>query len=329
MRLSATAVHAVSSESNTVSAARTVADPNPTLNITTSDASLTQGETATITFTWSETVTGFADGDITTTGGTLASISGSGATYTATFTPTADSTTDGVITVGASVVTDADGNANSAGDALTMTVDTTPPYSGTGSLSLRYHMYGSRMGTFEVYVEDTSDNSFTRILEKVGEQHAGSATEWSLLSYDLMPSFYGKDVHIWFIQKVPDQTGETYHYRGDVGVDAITVTLDGSTTHYSCSSNTHTARWYEGRDHDSLSDAQSNTSWYTPSADTAQRRWKVCTGGPPGSTDTGPDKAYNNNSVTDYLYYEASSNPIPADDHWYPIRTKDAISIPS
>ena len=40
MRLSATAVHAVSSESNTVSAARTAG--GPTLNITTSDASLTE-----------------------------------------------------------------------------------------------------------------------------------------------------------------------------------------------------------------------------------------------------------------------------------------------
>lgn len=96
----------------------------PTLVITTNNSNLGVGDTAAITFTWSEIVTGFANDDITTTGGTLSTISGSGTTYTATFTPTASSTTNGVITVGSNVVVDTSSNANTSGDTLTMTVNT-------------------------------------------------------------------------------------------------------------------------------------------------------------------------------------------------------------
>ncbi|MDM3872603.1 retention module-containing protein, partial [Porticoccus sp. W117] len=91
----------------------------PVLAISTSDADLTAGETATITFTFTEVVSGFVDGDISVSGGTLGAISTSdgGVTYTATFTPTADSDGTATIAVADDSYADADGNLGT-GDSL-------------------------------------------------------------------------------------------------------------------------------------------------------------------------------------------------------------------
>ena len=66
----------------------------PTVAISSNQASLAAGQTATITFTLSEASSDFnwngTSGDITVTGGTLSNFQGSGTVYTATFTPTAD-----------------------------------------------------------------------------------------------------------------------------------------------------------------------------------------------------------------------------------------------
>jgi hypothetical protein len=87
----------------------------PTIAISSDAAALKVGETATLTFTLSESSSDFIASDVTATGGELSSFSGSGTTYTATFTPTADSTTDGVISVASSKFSDAAGNTNSDG----------------------------------------------------------------------------------------------------------------------------------------------------------------------------------------------------------------------
>ncbi len=64
----------------------------PPLTITLDDTALTAGETATVTFTFNEAVTGFDNSDITVEGGTLSAVTSAddGITWTATFTPTAD-----------------------------------------------------------------------------------------------------------------------------------------------------------------------------------------------------------------------------------------------
>ena len=100
----------------------------PTLAITSSVSAVKAGETATITFTFSEAPTGFDSSDITVTGGTLGTFSGNGTTRTATFTPTAgiDSTTAS-ITVAANGYTDAAGNNGGAGTTPMLTVDTKAP----------------------------------------------------------------------------------------------------------------------------------------------------------------------------------------------------------
>lgn len=101
----------------------------PTVAITSDKSAVKVGETATITLTFSEDPgTTFADVDITTTGGTLGTISGTGLTRAATFTPTANtqSGTAG-ITVASGNYTDAAGNNGGAGTTPSITIDTAAP----------------------------------------------------------------------------------------------------------------------------------------------------------------------------------------------------------
>ncbi|MES2276520.1 MAG: MBG domain-containing protein [Bacteroidota bacterium] len=105
----------------------------PTLIITSNASALKIGETAIITFTFTEDPGAtFAwngtTGDVTVTGGTLAAISGSGLTRTATYTPTAN-TNNGIagITVAASSYTDAAGNNGGAGTTPAISFDTKAP----------------------------------------------------------------------------------------------------------------------------------------------------------------------------------------------------------
>ena len=105
----------------------------PTLAITSNSAALKAGETATITFTFSEdpgaTFTWDGSvGDVQVSGGTLSAISGSGAIRTATFTPTA-STNSGAasISVAGAAWTDTAGNSGGAGTTPALTFDTLAP----------------------------------------------------------------------------------------------------------------------------------------------------------------------------------------------------------
>ncbi|ABM59850.1 Ig-like domain-containing protein [Verminephrobacter eiseniae] len=93
----------------------------PTVNVTISDARLTAGESATITFTFSERVTGFAKNaiDLSQANGTLGDLTPvgtDGTTWTATFTPTARlaRTTNNRLTLNLYNVRDAAGNAPAA-----------------------------------------------------------------------------------------------------------------------------------------------------------------------------------------------------------------------
>ena len=99
----------------------------PTLAITSNVSQLKAGETATITFTFSEDVQAFTAADVVTSGGTLGTLSGSGASYTATFTPTGNSTGAASITVKPGVYTDLAGNSGAGGNSPALTFDTLRP----------------------------------------------------------------------------------------------------------------------------------------------------------------------------------------------------------
>ena len=92
----------------------------PTAGIVVADSTLTAGETAPVTITFSEAVTGFTNADLTVDNGTLTAVSSSdgGVTWTATLTPAAE-LTDGtnLITLDNAGVLDAAGNSGSGATA--------------------------------------------------------------------------------------------------------------------------------------------------------------------------------------------------------------------
>jgi hypothetical protein len=102
----------------------------PTLAITSNVSAVKIGETATVTFTFSEAPTGFVAGDITTTGGTLSgfAVTGNPLVYTATFTPTPNQASGNAsITVASASYTDAAGNTGGAGATPAISIDTVAP----------------------------------------------------------------------------------------------------------------------------------------------------------------------------------------------------------
>ncbi|MBA6066551.1 DUF4347 domain-containing protein [Pseudomonas mosselii] len=103
----------------------------PTATITLSDTALKVGETATVTITFSEVVTGFTNTDLTVANGTLSGVSSSdgGKTWTATFTPTNNLTNaSNVITLNNAGVTDLAGNAGAGTtSSANYSIDTVRP----------------------------------------------------------------------------------------------------------------------------------------------------------------------------------------------------------
>ncbi|CAH0240591.1 hypothetical protein SRABI118_02704 [Massilia sp. Bi118] len=101
----------------------------PALTITSDASQLKIGQSATITFTFSEDPgASFSAADVSVSGGTLGPIAGSGLTRSATFTPSAD--TDGgvaAITVAGASYADKAGNAGTAGLAPSLHFDTLAP----------------------------------------------------------------------------------------------------------------------------------------------------------------------------------------------------------
>ncbi|MEJ8860153.1 cadherin-like domain-containing protein, partial [Variovorax robiniae] len=102
----------------------------PTVAITSNMAAVKAGQTALITFSFSEAPTGFTTSDIAVSGGAVTglAVTADPKVYTATFTPTANLASGSAsITVGASSYTDAAGNSGGAGTTPTIAIDTLDP----------------------------------------------------------------------------------------------------------------------------------------------------------------------------------------------------------
>ena len=98
----------------------------PTVAITGVPAAINSTSNLSVTFDWSEDVTGFAAEDVTVTGGTASAFSGSGDSYSLTVTPSGN--TDVVVTVTANTGTDGGGNTGPASaEVATATWDATAP----------------------------------------------------------------------------------------------------------------------------------------------------------------------------------------------------------
>ncbi|EJL6395691.1 tandem-95 repeat protein [Vibrio navarrensis] len=127
LNLSVTVTDDAGNAAAPVLASATLDTTQPTVSINSDKSTLKAGETASITFTLSESSSDFAESDITVTGGSLSNFAGSGSSYTATFTPDVDSNSAATINVAADVFTDAAGNSNTAASQLSMSVDSLVP----------------------------------------------------------------------------------------------------------------------------------------------------------------------------------------------------------
>ena len=119
--------------SNSTATNRTAA---PSLQISSSASALKAGETATISFVFSELPIGFEAGDISTSGGVLTglSVTADPKVYSATFTPTAGGSGSASIVVATGAYSDAAGNGGGGGTTQ-ITLDPTPVGNLTASLS--------------------------------------------------------------------------------------------------------------------------------------------------------------------------------------------------
>ncbi|MYM23000.1 DUF4347 domain-containing protein [Duganella sp. FT135W] len=102
----------------------------PTVAITSNVGAVKAGETATVTFTFSEQPVGFTASDVVTTGGVLSGLAPTAnpLVYSATFTPTAGiQNTAASITVASGAFTDLAGNAATAALTPPIAIDTLPP----------------------------------------------------------------------------------------------------------------------------------------------------------------------------------------------------------
>jgi len=104
---------------------RTYDGIKPTVTLSSGTSSVTNVSPFKVTATFSESVTGFASGDISVTNGSVSGFSGSGNTYDFYVTPAAN----GLVTVNvpANASQDSAGNGNAAATELTRTYDTNSP----------------------------------------------------------------------------------------------------------------------------------------------------------------------------------------------------------
>ncbi len=112
----------------------------PVGTITLSDSQLTAGETAQVTITFNEAVTGFSNSSLTVSNGTLSAVSSSdgGKTWTATFTPAAGIAASGnLIVLDNSGVTDLAGNTGSGSSSSpAFSIDSRPVETGTVTMAM-------------------------------------------------------------------------------------------------------------------------------------------------------------------------------------------------
>jgi len=155
----------------------------PTVAIASSRNSLNASQTATLTFTLSETPASFAQNNVSVSGGTLSNFSGSGTTYSATFTPTLNSPANGVVNVTNSSFSDTAGNQNSAAsNTSTLAIDSIAPT--VAISSSRTTLAGAQTASL-VFTLSESSTDFTASDVTVSggtlSNFAGSGTSYSAI----------------------------------------------------------------------------------------------------------------------------------------------------
>ena len=214
---------------------------NPSVTITADDTSLKSGQTATVTFTFSEAPTGFDASDITVSGGTLGAVSASSATvYTATYTPVANTQSiSGTILIAADTFTGS-GNNNLASNTLSITGDTlaptvtsidhqTPATAATNADSLVYRV----TFTEAVTAIDTADFSVTGSTATVTNvaSAGGNAYDITVSGGDLASANGTVSLAFASGQNITDTAGNALSVTTPSGTNNPSYTLDYHISH--------------------------------------------------------------------------------------------------
>ncbi len=203
----------------------------PTLAITSSASTLRAGETATITFTFSEDPgASFTSADVTVSGGVLGALNGTGPIRTATFTPTAGTDAGSAsISVAAGSYADAAGNLGGAGVSPALMVDTLAPAApsapdlAAGSDSGASNEDNLTRSTTPTLAGTAEPNSTVRLYDTDGATVLGTTTadgsgNWSITSATLADGAHT------LTTKAADATGNVS--AASAGLDLIVDTAE-------------------------------------------------------------------------------------------------------
>lgn len=215
----------------------------PTIAIVSSASSLSASQTATITFTLSESSANFDASDVTVSGGTLSNFSGSGTTYTALFTPTANSTINGVVSVASGTFSDAAGNTNADGSDTNnvLTFSRIPTISNeTHTLSVLVDK--SILGPSAILLKDLKETiTYTDgAITKHIVEYAGSTFDYDQIDSLITTVIRGGDFTAEFTREINDYLGTelniTYSAAvllvGVTNIDAVILAVAGADGNY-------------------------------------------------------------------------------------------------
>lgn len=191
--------------------------PTVTITSSTGTSTLKAGQTATITFTFSEDPgSSFTLSDVILSGGTAPALMGTGATRTMVFTPSANQTGTARINVAGGSYADAAGNPGAAASQLSLTFDTQPPGKPAVPTSLQGNV--TNVSTPRLMGSGAEANTTVTIYQGVSELTQVTADAYGFWEY-LLPS-QAQGTHA-FTVTYSDAAGNI-----SVRSDALNITID-------------------------------------------------------------------------------------------------------
>mgnify|MGYP001314466491 CR=1 FL=1 len=216
---------------------------------------------------------------------------------------------------------------------------------GEASFAWKYHMYGSEMGTLLMYWmtsdggSEVDDGTLTRITgddyqangsaapsdQIAGQQQTDDdvstvAGAWRDASIDLS-DFFGKTGRVVFLYiKVPGSTNNNSGYRGDIGLDNMAITINGTTTDLNeGTSNATSTLWWTVPSYGlSYSSVANCVSTFEGGTINWVRVVDIATNndggaflkhdGDTGSSTTGPSQSARGDAGYYYIYAETTAN---------------------
>ncbi|QOZ37283.1 hypothetical protein XH92_41830 [Bradyrhizobium sp. CCBAU 53421] len=206
----------------------------PTVSVSADHATLLAGQTAVVTFTFSEAVSGFALGDVSVAGGTLGSlvhvgVNGAGQDiYTAAFTPDVTNAEAGSVQVNASSYNDTAGNAGGASNTVTFTGDTLAPTVSVtlnpdavlaGDLSVATFTFSEAVSGFTLAATTVHGGALSNLVH-VGLNSSG---------HDVYTATFTPDVSDTETGSVKVNTSGYSDLAGNAGAASNTATIGGDT----------------------------------------------------------------------------------------------------